>query len=205
MLNGILLIYSKVCSNEPMTGREELNLRGSSSGEFLAKNGFTLFTGWDEVLAQQLFEGARQPRINSHYPEDARRRFPTPEGAEEWYQAKPRVIYSLAIESQLAGAIWFSAARKKGSDAGYTSSIRIYNPGRVIGRRATSQPSIDFAEEVHDHFDKSHHSKGVWIDVGTSDASLIKLLDRLDYVRNLGLEAKQLRTIMVRQRSGKTK
>lgn len=152
---------------------EKLQIQNEYTPEITEK-GFAVCRGWSQHMVQELIERSREAPILHFTPNDAERRFKTPESTEAWLSDESRTVYTLD-NGQTAGMIWYTETPREDLDARYTFGIRMYE--RTRGKKLAE----GFMRAVHADFAEIAHSPRVWLETGTDNAAALHLYAKFGY------------------------
>ncbi|MFZ2126612.1 MAG: hypothetical protein WAV04_03830 [Candidatus Microsaccharimonas sp.] len=174
-----------------MDERALIEANNYSNDERLATLGLAIYKGWDTELAEQLVERSKEATIKLMTPRDSAERFPTVSKAHEWYNSRPKVVYSLSKAAELAGVIWFSEQPYRGADK--TFAIRLYDSVRGRGLAKS------FAKAAHlDHELLGGYDGDTWLETGAENIAAQGLFVQMRYQRIKDLTIPSDRVRMMR-------
>lgn len=146
-----------------------------SENAVFTDHGCTVWRGWSEETARALVEASRDPLVKRFTPKDSEERFKDMAAANQWYQEKRPVLYSLQKDGQLAGVTWFTPYDRPDLGCDYTFAIRMYPAARG---RHLAKP---FAEMAEADFRSKHQPSGIWLETDTDNVAAQRLYESLGY------------------------
>ena len=150
----------------------------------LTELGFRLSRGWNDEIAKQLVELSRQPHILDTTPNDAVKRFASPETAQAWHDTHKRTVYTIG-NNAVAGLIWFGAATSQHVPGDYTFAIRMYSEarGKHLARPFMNASQADF-RDTHNYDDE------IWLDTLETNHTAIALYEKVGYSRQKNIDGR---------------
>lgn len=140
----------------------------------IVDTGFRIYRGWGHSMIQDIIARSQEDHIRRFTPNDAERRFKTPESTQEWLSDEARTVYTLN-DGQVAGMIWYTETPREDLDARYTFGIRMYEKTR--GKKLAE----GFMRAVHSDFATLTRNPRVWLETGTDNAAALHLYEKFGY------------------------
>ena len=113
--------------------------------------------------------------MQASVPRDIGERFSDQTAAQKWYANCEREVYSLMMDDDLAGVVWFDVRPRPDLDAEYTFAIRLYESSRGKGL------SYDFALAARTDMFVYRSTTGVWLETDEDNVPGLKLYEKLGY------------------------
>ena len=150
-----------------------------SNPKFKLPEGVTVMSGWNEWVMNGLVSRSREPEMQKWVPRDFSERFADFESAKKWGNRDEHIVYSLVIDEELAGIVWFTRYDEpKYENADFTFAIRMYEKSRGKGLSSL------FAGTAIADLEKSHGYTGkIWLETDTDNEIALKLYSRLGFER----------------------